>query len=70
MKEINIEKVTGSEDTFDLKINNFVLMNFSMDELKDLSSKLNEFIEKNKHISYSFIRNKKTGRLEKVFDND
>lgn len=70
MKEIDFEKVTGTEDTYNLKINSFFTMSFSMDELKDLSSKLNEFIEKNTHISYSFIRNKKTGRLEKVFDND
>ena len=70
MKEFNIEKVTGTEDTFNLTVNSFLSMNLSMDELKDLSVKLNEVIEKSTHISYTLIRNKKSGRLEKVFDND
>lgn len=70
MKEFNIEKVTGTEDTFNLTVNSFLSMNLSMDELKDLSVKLNEVIEKSTHISYTLIRNKKSGRFEKVFDND
>ena len=70
MKEFNIEKVTGTEDTFNLTVNSSLSMNLSMDELKDLSVKLNEVIEKSTHISYTLIRNKKSGRFEKVFDND
>lgn len=70
MKEFNIEKVTGTEDTFNLTVNSFLSMYLSMDELKDLSVRLNEIIEKNAHISYTLVRNKKSGRFEKVFDND
>lgn len=70
MKEFNIEKVTGTENTFNLTVDSFLSLNLSMDELKDLSARINEVIEKNTHVSYTLVRNKKSGRFEKVFDND
>lgn len=70
MNNFEIEKITNTEDTFKITVNSFFSMKFSMEELKDLSKKLNEFIEKNTRINYTYIRNRKTGRLEKIFDNE
>ena len=66
MKKIEIEKL--SDNNFKFSIESFLTIVFSQEEMESLGKKINDIIEENIKKNFSYIRNRKTGRLEKKFE--